>query len=153
MWDLLLQCAGSLLWSTGFSVVEAHRLSCSVAGGILVPQPWSNPCPLFWKVDSTTRPPGKSPSLTFLTLFWLLWILWVSLQIFGIGMSFTGGKKTPGIWIDIALILLINLGKWVILKILSRTIHEKEWLSVYLDLSFPSAMLYSFQFTDLAFLC
>ena len=42
------------------SAVAAHRLRCSMAWG-LFPDQGSNPCPLCWQEDSTTRPSGKAP--------------------------------------------------------------------------------------------
>ena len=56
-----LQHARSLLQSTGCLVV-AHRLSCPVACGILVPQPGIKPMsPALQGRFLTTEPPGKSP--------------------------------------------------------------------------------------------
>ena len=53
MQNLLLQCTGSL--------VEVHRLSCSVACGILVPQPEIKlVLPVLQGGHLTSGPPGKS---------------------------------------------------------------------------------------------
>ena len=70
----LLQRAGFslqwllLLWSMGSrctgSVVVAHRLSCSVACGIL-PDQGSNPCPLPWQADSQPLHHQGSPQVCF----------------------------------------------------------------------------------------
>ena len=46
------------LWSTGLMVV-VHRLSCSVACGILLDQ-GSNPCLLHWQADSLPLSPQGS---------------------------------------------------------------------------------------------
>ena len=69
--DLLIGCTGSqlqhaisLLQSTDCLVV-AHRLSCPVACGILVPQPGIKPMsPALQGRFLTTGPPGKSPLLS-----------------------------------------------------------------------------------------
>ena len=97
MQDLSLRCVGSSLWHTGFSscgaqaperacsrarglcslwhtgsLVEAHRLSCPMACGILVPQPGIEPAsPALEGVFLTTGPPGKSPSRSFYVAFYL----------------------------------------------------------------------------------
>ena len=45
------------------SVVVAHRLSCSAAGGIFLDQ-GSNPCLLHWQVDSQPLDHQGSPMLS-----------------------------------------------------------------------------------------
>ena len=45
-----LEAAACGLWRVG-SVVEAHRLNCSLVRGIF-PDKELNPCPLHWQVDS-----------------------------------------------------------------------------------------------------
>ena len=53
------------LWLMG-SVVTACRFSCSVACGILVPQPGIEPTsPALQGIFLTTGPPGKSLLLTY----------------------------------------------------------------------------------------
>ena len=51
----LLTVVASLVAEHGLNspglAVGAHRLSCSVAGGIL-PDQGSNPCPVHWQADS-----------------------------------------------------------------------------------------------------
>ena len=51
------------LWSTGSTVVVYH-FSCSMARGIF-PDQGSNPCPLYWQVDSLPLSCQGSPQLTF----------------------------------------------------------------------------------------
>ena len=51
------------LWHGG-SVVTAHTLSCSQAGGIFLDQ-GSNPCPLHWQVDSLPLDHLGSPYSAF----------------------------------------------------------------------------------------
>ena len=57
-----LRCADFLLWWLLWlqSKVVAHRLSCSLACGIFLKQ-GSNPCPLYWQVDSYTVNHQGSP--------------------------------------------------------------------------------------------
>ena len=57
-----------LLWNTG-SVVVAHRLSCSVAGGIFLDQRL-NPCSLHWQVDSYPLYQQKSLAWISNTVLW-----------------------------------------------------------------------------------
>ena len=57
--SLQLQCAGS--------VVVAHKLSCLVVCGILVPQPGTEPAPSVLEGGFLiTELPPKSPALAFL---------------------------------------------------------------------------------------
>ena len=51
------------------SVVAAYRFSCSMACGILVPQPGITPMPFVLEGGFlTTLPPGKSPRPTLLMI-------------------------------------------------------------------------------------
>ena len=61
-----LRSCGSLALEGASSVVAAHRLSCSVASGILLDQ-GLNLCPLHWQADSYPlyQPKGKSLFLIF----------------------------------------------------------------------------------------
>ena len=63
------------LWSTGVSVIEAHRINCLVACGILVPRPGIEPAsPALQGRFLITGPPRKSllsfiiPSSQLLTI-------------------------------------------------------------------------------------
>ena len=66
MGDLRCGMWGLSLWYAGFSLVAAHRLSCPVACGILVPWPGIEPMsPALEGGFLTTGPPGKSQEQIF----------------------------------------------------------------------------------------
>jgi len=66
-WAGFCSCSTWTLEYTG-SVVVAHELSCSVARGILVPQPGMKPVsPALQGTFLTTGPPGKPPTNLFHT--------------------------------------------------------------------------------------
>ena len=63
LWHTASVVVARELQSAG-SVVVAHRLSCSMACGIL-PDQGSNPCPLHWQVDSKPLRHQGSPNSRF----------------------------------------------------------------------------------------
>ena len=96
LWDLLLQHTDSLagvcgLQSSWTLVVAMHRLSCSVACGILVPQPGIKPSsPALKGGFLTTGPPRKS----LYVVIDLTWI--ITMPALGPGLSLTSRYLLQG---------------------------------------------------------
>ena len=78
----LFDCVGSYLRHLGpfvwlmASLAVVHGLSCSVACGILAPQPGIEPMsPELQSRFSTTGPPGKSQLCAFNYFVGIIWLL------------------------------------------------------------------------------
>ena len=79
----LLNVVASLVANTGSRAqiwqVVAHRLSCSVARGIL-PDQGLNPCPQDWQADSQPLDHQRSPVHLLIFRYFILFLPWANIR-------------------------------------------------------------------------